>query len=55
MPPVQHAETLAALGVCAGVVVFLAMLALLGVAILIEEMALRGKKHLRLRQPQEEK
>jgi hypothetical protein len=47
MPPVQPAETLAAFGICAGVVVFLIALVLLGALMLIEEVAVRTKRKVR--------
>jgi len=55
MPPVQPAETLAALGIVVGVVVFLIMLVLLGVAVLIEEAVVRGRKYLSPHHPHEQK
>ncbi|QJD49799.1 hypothetical protein SEA_CLUBPENGUIN_75 [Streptomyces phage ClubPenguin] len=55
MPPIQPAETLAALGIIAGVVVFLIMVVLIGVVALIEEAVKRGKNRLVPRRLQEEK
>jgi hypothetical protein len=54
MPPVQPAETLAALGIAAGVVVFLIGLILLGVVALIDGAVRRGKKRLIPHNSQEE-
>jgi hypothetical protein len=44
MPPVQSAETLAALGIIVGVVMFLIGLVIIGVLMLTEELVLQGKK-----------
>lgn len=54
MPPVQPAEILAAFGIAVAVVVFLIVLAVLGVAVLIEEVIIWGKKRLSPRLQQED-
>lgn len=44
MPPVQHMETLAVLGICAGTAVFLILLMLLGVVALLEKVLPRTRR-----------
>jgi len=55
MPPAEHTETLAALGICVGIAVFLILVILLGVVAIIEQVSKRGLKRFFPRRPQEEK
>lgn len=55
MPPVQPLEIIAALGIFAGVAVFLILMVILCVVILFDEVVLRRKKTPSLRRPLEEK
>ena len=50
VPSVQTAETLAILGIIAGVMMFLITAMLLGILVLIAEVVLRTKKYFALRQ-----
>lgn len=53
MPPVESAETLIAIGIVVAVVLFVGLLALAGVAAIVEQIIIRVRNYLRP-YPQEE-